>query len=284
MDEIQEYTVVTWNVNFSGRTVDKYEIFSFANRANYILSNIKALQNKIRGNMVVFALQEVMPDYLDSLNSVFPDDQYTVYTKKIHDVGRMLYTAVPKALGPYKSQRFNIKSLGENFRDCWDIIDITDDNNWPLFTIVNLHAPMDAQYRLPICKHVAENTCFGCPTVIVGDLNTFSDGKGLEQIKSMENAGFKDVTGVLLRGSVATPEFEPVTPRVRVLETFDPYPYDNVPRENPEFFPFNLDHVFVHQIRDYSTVLCYDQERNVIFDGKSYGNSDHFALSFTFKC
>ena len=33
------FTVVTWNVNFSGRTVDEYEPFSFANRSKYILND-----------------------------------------------------------------------------------------------------------------------------------------------------------------------------------------------------------------------------------------------------
>ncbi len=280
MDPSHEYTIVTWNVNFSGRTVGEFETFSFANRATFILNDIKALQNKTSNGPIIFAFQEVMPDYLDSLNSVFPNDKYTVYTKKVHDVGRMLYTAVPKTL---TSQTRNIQPLGCNFRDCWDFIDIGDASK-PSLTIVNLHAPMDAQFRLPICKHVAESASFEWPTIIVGDLNTFSDGQGLDQIRLMENTGFRDVTCVLLRSSVASPSFEPVTPKIRVLETFDPYPYDNVPRDNPGFFPFNLDHVLVHNITDYSTVLCYDQERNVMFDGKEYGNSDHFALSLTFKC
>lgn len=275
------FTIITWNVNFSSRTVDKYEPFSFANRAKYILSDITALQNK-SSQPIIFALQEVMPDYLDSLNSVFPADKYTVFLKKVHDVGRMLYTAVPKSL---TSSGRTIAPLEPGFRDCWDIIDILNDSGLPSFTIVNLHAPMDVKFRLPICTHVAKNTSFDWLSLIVGDLNTFSDGQGLEQIKMMENSGsFKDVTSVLLRGSVASPSFEPILPRVRVLETFEPYPYDSVPRENPEFFPLNLDHILVHKISNYSTVICYDQERNVVFDGKSYGNSDHFALSFSFTC
>lgn len=271
---MNNYTIVTWNINFSSRTVNEYESFSFANRAKYILDNIIALQNK-SNHPVIFALQEVMPDYLDSLNSVFPTDKYTVFLKKVHDVGRMLYTAIPITL---KSQSHTIEPLGPTFRDCYDIILIPD-----LLTIVNLHAPMGAEYRLQICKHVASYISSVIPSIIVGDLNTFSDDKGLEQIREMEQYSFKDITGVILRGSVTTPSFEPITPKVRVLETFDPYPYDNVPREKPEFFPFNLDHILVRNIPNYSTTICYDQERNVIFNGKQYGNSDHFALSVTFS-
>ena len=285
-------TLITWNLNFSGRTTGKYEGFSFKNRASLIQKNVKSFQNK--KGCTIFAFQEVMPDYLDILAEVFPDSLYTIYTKKVHDVGRMLYTAVPKTL---RSKSRNIAQLGNNFRDCWDLIDVFDSSlseisyeastqsstQQPLITIVNLHAPMDAQFRLPICKHVAENSIFQWPSIIVGDLNTFSDGHGIEQIKSMEYAGFRDITGVILRGSVTSNEFEPVTPRVRVLETFDPYPYDNVPRDNPLFFPLNLDHVLIRKIANYECVLCYDMERDIVFEGKNYGNSDHFALSVTFE-
>jgi hypothetical protein len=277
-----DITVVTWNINFSNRTVGEFEAFSFKNRANFIVSNIKSFQNK--SPYTIFALQEVMPDYLDTLNLVFPNDKYEVYTKKVHDVGRMLYTAVPKTL---KSERRDIPPIGNNFRDCWDFIDIHEKSGRSVATVVNLHAPMDAAFRLPICKYVSEvcevSSGNGWPFIIVGDLNTFSDGQGLEQIKLMEESGFKDVTSVILRGSVTSDTFEPVTPRVRVLETFDAYPYDKVPRDDPNFFPFNLDHVLIRNIKDYETVLCYDQERDIIFNCKAYGNSDHFALSFTFK-
>lgn len=271
-------TIVTWNINFSNRTVGEFEVFSFENRKKYILSNIKSLQNKSPN--IIFALQEVMPDYLDALNSVFPSDKFVIYTKKVHEVGRMLYTAVPRI---FSSQRREVPPIGNNFRECWDFIYIYDVSGATILTVVNLHAPMDATFRLPICKYVAE-TCevlTGWPCVIVGDMNTFSDDRGIDQIKLMEKPGFKDVTGVILRSSIQSPNFEPVTPKARVFETFDAYPYDNVPRDNPDFFPFNLDHVLIRDIKDYDTVLCYDQERDVIFNGKSYGNSDHFALSFT---
>lgn len=223
-----------------------------------------------------------MPYYLETLNKIFPNDKYTIYTKQIHNVGRMLYTAVPKNLN---SKSLSIEPLGPEFRDCWDIIQIGN-NETPKLIVVNLHAPMAAKYRLPICKHVAEKisklTASNESIIIIGDLNTFSDELGLDQIRLMENEGFKDVTNVLLRGSVNSTSFSPVSPIVRVLETFDPYPYDNVPRDKPEFFPYNLDHVLVKNIPNYSTVLCYDQERDVVFNGKHYGNSDHFALSFSF--
>ena len=266
-----EFWIVTWNVNFSARAVEKYKEFSFEHRKKYILANLRSFQEK--ADAVIFLLQEVMPEYIDALATVFPSDFYSVYTKEIHPSGRMLYTAVPVSLCVVPAAPNVIPLIDGNTRDCWDVFCAKEE-----LYIVNLHAPMDTQFRLPICQHVASKLKTR-NVIIAGDLNTFSDSDGLVQVQMMERTGLRDVSSTLLRATVGSPTFEPSRPYARVLETFDPYPYDSVPRDNPEFFPFNLDHIFASTGIETGPVLCYDQERDVIFEGKNYGNSDHFALS-----
>lgn len=278
---LRRFTIVSWNVNYSARTVDQYEEFSFARRAELVTNTLKHLQVK-EGN-TLFLLQEVMPDYLPVLNAVFPENRYRVWTKQVHPCGRMLYTAIPM---DYVSERDeSIPPLGEEFRDCWDEIRVfihAQDN----FRVINVHAPMDKKYRVPICTHIAKCCRQHYYCIIAGDLNTFPDDGGREQIAAMEQHNtFKDANSLMLRSSLQFRTFEPSSPYCRVLQTFSPYPYDTIPKESPKYFPYHLDHILISgSFKSHETALCFDWERGLLFnDGNFYGASDHYPIALTLE-
>lgn len=271
---LKKFTIVSWNVNYSPLTVGEYEAFSFEHRSAHVVGTIKLLQAK-KGN-TLFLLQEVMPSYLPILNVVFPKSHYNVWTKQVHPCGRMVYTAVPIE---YVSEQCvsgdAIPPPGEGLRECWDVIRVFihgNDNFW----LINLHAPMEAKYRIPICNYVATHTKSYYYCIIAGDLNSFPDDGGVEQIASMEtNNTYKDANSVMLRGNLESEQFAPTLPYVRVLQTFDPYPYDKVPMDSPKYFPYHLDHILISSsFRSHETALCFDGER---------GASDHFPISLALE-
>lgn len=166
--------VVSWNLNFSERTINEYEPFDWGHRSAYVLAQIRHLMRGDDSSRVIFAFQEVMPGYIDDLGSVL-SRTHSIHIKEVHPCGRALYTAFPLHLNV---EPFVCAPL-QGKRDCWDIFLIGDYPRTGGWTLINCHIPMDAKYRLPICDHIAR-----CPlrdVVWVGDFNSFSDGDGYEQ-------------------------------------------------------------------------------------------------------
>jgi hypothetical protein len=265
--------VVSWNVNFSERTVGEYEVFDWKHRSNFILADIKTFL-KADPN-VIFALQEVMPDYIADLDSVLAATHNISIKATGSPAGRRLYTAIPKTAAV---SIVTIDPPQDGCRECWDIVYVAQ-----TFCLINCHLPMDAKYRLPISTHVAKQLRGFNSIVWVGDFNTFSDSQGYEQCRLIQREGFYAATTTILAASMLD-VFCPDEPARRVIETFLAYPYDVVP-QNDKWYPTNLDHIFIRDGGHFThdTPLCYDDSTSIEFNGKRYGTSDHFALYINLK-
>jgi len=268
--------IVSWNLNYDPRAKNNddsfnYEAFDWKYRSRYVLDDISLFLEKNK-TTVIFAFQEVMPQYMEDLNGLLSETHH-IFTKKVHDIGRHLYTAIPKQFHTAKQE---LEEL-EGCRNCWDIFGVNDQ-----FWLMNVHLPMAGKFRLPISKHVAANGYHSIPSIIVGDFNTFSDELGYEQMRQIQAEGYYDASSILLGGSMKEP-FVPDLPRRRILQTFEPYPYDVI-SDNLRRYPINFDHIFVHGSLQHDTPICYDQAKfhhkgQIIADTGDFGHSDHFAIS-----
>ena len=230
--------IVTWNTNFSGRTNGEFEAFSFSSRVKFVVEDIKSFLSK--STNTIFCFQEVMPEDLQYFLDLFEPLGFVTYKKTIHEVGRMLLTCFPPSLKTdlIKFDAWSVskdlfltneeKSL--NLRDSIDTFFIK-----PLkLFVVNAHFPMDSKFRLPITKIVANSMKLmsimndSASVIIAGDFNTFSNDGGLRQVQMFEEAGFSDLTKVILRSHTTNEKFVRSEPPQRVLETFAAYPYDVV--------------------------------------------------------
>ena len=100
---------------------------------------------------------------------------------------------------------------------------------------VNMHLPMNSDFRLPQSNHVAKYIkSIDMAALITGDMNTFPDGFGPKQIYDFQRiSGSYEATSIIRSKTNS---------KVRVLKTFSPYPYDKVPKN---IIPLNLYHILI---------------------------------------
>lgn len=101
----------------------------------------------------------------------------------------------------------------------------------------------------------------------------------------IQSCDYYDATATLLLADATNWDpFQPAVPAVRVLSTFAEYPYDEVPRSDPLWYPTHLDHIFIRDSSGkfkHAAPLCHDDGGVLEFEGKRYGASDHKAISIT---
>ena len=297
------FRLIQWNINWDKRADGT--IFDWDHRKKEILKLLTSLNTS---TPTIFALQEVMPEYVSDLNTVFGQTHET-FVKQVHPIGRCLYTAFSNKFQVSVMNLPLLKLPNDTVRECWQCFTVRvskneiDDN----FVFTHAHLPMDAKFRLPLSRHIAVETRKVAAgreinSFIAGDFNTFSDDGGYEQARLIQSAGFYEATSTLLRVtvSVTKDQITPDEPHVRILETFTPYPYDSVP-DSPKRYPINLDKLFVsvHEIYSSNPYLEHDIPLCVAIGGtvkhttkrqsgeltKLYPCSDHFPIltNFTLK-
>jgi mRNA deadenylase 3'-5' endonuclease subunit Ccr4 len=253
-------TLLSWNINYSTQTVGEYEIYNWKHRAPQVLKFlIEHIPNTI------LCLQEATEESIADIEKILPNHQ--IFTKKVHPAGRYLLTAFPHGL-----TAFPIKlKVEQDTRECWDCFNvrINDDHLLPgenELLITNVHLPMSATYRLPLTAHIAAQTgdyatYHNILSIVAGDFNTFPDDQGYEQTMSMQTGAYREATSVIVAAN---------DPKLRILETFSPYPYDIVP-DAPNKYKYHLDHIFVTGDIQNSIPECFVSSA-----------SDHYALRMRF--
>lgn len=169
-------------------------------------------------------LQEVHKSSLDRLYDTFSKD-YELYETRHSSRGGccFLVTLVRKpivfksgAASHYSTSFYNKFRDNEEMVSCVNVVEFVD------FAVVNVHSPMAEDLRFKT-NGLLKGLCGeGKTLVVMGDMNTFIDARGNEQIQELVDEGFSHA-------------------KLNVVTTFQPCPYDKVP-EGAE--PCVLDHVF----------------------------------------
>ncbi len=135
---------------------------------------------------------------------------------------------------------------------------------------MNCHCPMEEKGRMTMASNFDQ--CLPSDRVfrliIAGDFNSFPDGRGPEQIETIQK-----VTGTVCISDFALSEFSGEI----ATRSFKAYPYDVVPEEALKM-QGKLDHIFVKGLRvaDNTVPLVLDA-RTV--EGKDFSPSDHYPIT-----
>ena len=250
--------ILSWNINYSKRTVGEFELFDWNNRKKLVLSFLKS---QIAKGNVVINLQEVMEEYLVDLLPLF--ENFDVFRQQVHPCGRCLLTVVPKELA---AKQIKIDKLTDDHRQVF--LGVVFNN----VMLLNAHFPMALNFRLEFSMQLAnlvkKKNRVAPKVIVTGDFNTFSDDGGYDQLCVIQNNGdVYDATQFILDESGKT----------RILKTFSPYPYDKV----PDVPPINLDHIFVSGI--HHDVPRAHSLKQLEWNQQMFGASDHSAITMTIK-
>ena len=180
---MSQFKLLTYNINFSQRTIGQYEVFDWNHRKELVLRSIFSLIDDTKKNILCF--QEVMPDSEQDLLEAF-HNQYQNFKLQTHPTGRSVMTFIPKDI---KVTKYPIANLGENCRDVYLAL-IIEFNDQRLL-LINSHLPMEKKYReifsKQLVKHIGSQEFD--QVLVCGDFNTFSDEWGPEQVALICNQG-----------------------------------------------------------------------------------------------
>ena len=119
--------IISWNINYSKRTIGEYEPFDWKHRKTLVLDFLKS---QIKSNVII-NLQEVMEEYLDDLLPLFKD--FDVFKQQVHPCGRRLLTIIPK---DFRAKQININKISDNHRQVFLGVVFNDT------MLLNAHFPM----------------------------------------------------------------------------------------------------------------------------------------------
>lgn len=254
------FTLFTWNVNYSQRTINEFECFDWAHRKTDVFFNLL----QVMTIDTIFCIQEVSDGSKKDILEFFHKQDFKCFIQQTHPAGRYIVTAVHNT---HTSERDNrLKQLSDIRLSCM-AINVNDK-----LVVVNVHFSVGKDFRFAQSNQVATYvTGLELPWIVAGDMNTFPDRCGHEQILKFQRiAGGADVTSLMLRDSDAS---------ARALKTFSPYPYDKIPK----VLPYNLDHILVKgSTLKCETPTCGDDSFTINFKGEKYSTSDHFFLKMKF--
>jgi endonuclease/exonuclease/phosphatase family metal-dependent hydrolase len=251
--------LISWNVNFDARAEGDFEAFAWKNRSAPICDFL----TKHIDNSTIVHLQEVMPEYITDLKKVVAET-HDIFTQQVHPCGRQLLSAIPKEYEAYKQ---NVPAPSDQHRQVFlKTADRYGD------TYINAHFPMGKQWRWDFCKQLVELIEYYSNVFITGDFNTFPDDGGFEQLQYIQSFGKVYDAALMLVNPEGTE---------RVLQTFDPYPYDKVPDSALNAPALNLDHIFIRCDMVHEPPKAFAL-KDLEFKGEKYGISDHSALIISF--
>ncbi len=264
-------SVFTWNINHDVKqlAVGEYAHFSWEARRDAVVDVLR----RNCGPTTVACIQEATQESMgDLVRLLFQPATYIVHSAMTNPGhgGMYAFTAVPRTLASVVIQcAIAPPPGGADMRAPWCVVWMTIRGTSQDFVVCNTHMPMGDKYRLPLSLHLATELA-RTPThdflVVCGDMNTFPDAGGYEQVRSMLMAcpGLYDATSLMV-----SPTGE------RALTTFKPFPFDDGMPAN--VIPYNLDHIMVRINKDkvrytHTIPLCHNDVHV----------SDHFAVQIDF--
>lgn len=82
-------TLISWNINYSARTVDEYAVFDWKARKELVLVSLEKHVSKT----TIFCLQEVSNDSKDDICQFFEKHGFYCVIQQTHPAGRFVVTA-----------------------------------------------------------------------------------------------------------------------------------------------------------------------------------------------
>ena len=231
---LKPFSVLTWNI--AGVYKPEYESrYGWEARKEQVCSFLKE-----RSQSHVMLLQEATDFSIPDLMKLFPKDtHHTQILKTSTRCGLYVFTAIPKSLFSDTNSIF----INHEPRVSWII------NQCGPYTFVNCHFPTGYDERMKCTEHLATQlNTFDTNIIMAGDMNTFPDAGGFEQVALIQNKcrGIREATHIIISATDHTK---------RVLKTFEPWEGDSVP-EN--IIPYHLDHIFVQANIVHTIPICHE--------------------------
>ncbi len=247
-------TLLTWNINYSKRAIDPYQVFDWNHRSDNLILKLFA------SNADIICLQQVHQD--EKID--YFDDLYVLKIKYIMFSSKMVDNNYLVSL--FDRDKFTIIghrtiNIEKSDLEVHDLTIIQHKKTKVELSIFNMYFPVNKAQRLMMAeKLIIDNSR---PTIICGDFNTFPRWGGFKQMKLLKDKGLDEIA--LL-----------INPLGKIVhKTFKAYPYD---ANNSSSYP--LDHIMGRNIH-FHKAICFNEDK-IEWGNQKYGLSDHYPILVEF--